>query len=142
MNKINILIIEDNTEDTELTKEALECETCNYCIYVVSDGEMAMQFLNREKEYNESPRPSIIFLDLNLPKMSGKEVLYLIKSNKEFKNIPVVVLTTSDNEKDVYEAYSMHANCYIRKPMDFNVFKEYMMSVKKFWLSTVRLPKE
>jgi CheY-like chemotaxis protein len=107
---------------------------------VVTDGVEAMAFVKREGEYANAPRPDLILLDLNLPKMDGREVLALIKEDAEFKTIPVVVLTTSGAEEDILRTYRLHANCYLVKPVDLNGFLSVVKSIDDFWLARVRLP--
>tara|TARA_B100000614_G_scaffold262909_1_gene300453 strand:+ start:41862 stop:42296 length:435 start_codon:yes stop_codon:yes gene_type:complete len=140
MRVAEILLVEDNPADIELTKEALFAERFQVNLHVVTDGVEAIRFLNREGEYAHAIRPDIIFLDLNLPKKDGREVLSDIKSNDKFKSIPIVVLTTSDNASDVNDSYQKYANCYIQKPMDFVAFRRAIQSTKSFWFTVVKLP--
>ncbi len=137
---IEILLVEDSPSDTDLTREALEtAKVCNR-LSVVEDGVQAMQFLRREGGYAGAPRPDLILLDLNLPRKSGREVLAEIKDDADLKVIPVVVLTTSQADQDVSLAYSLHANCYITKPVDFRQFLDVVESIESFWLTVVKLP--
>ncbi|MBI9062206.1 MAG: response regulator [Marinilabiliaceae bacterium] len=137
---IDILMVEDNPGDVQLTKEALEgCKMCNN-LHVVEDGEQAMDFLKRIGEYRNAPKPDLIILDLNLPKKDGREVLKDIKSDEVLKTIPVVVLTTSKSEVDVLKSYKLHANCYITKPIDLEQFIEVVQSIEHFWMGIVALP--
>lgn len=137
---IDILMVEDNPGDVQLTREALDdCKMCNN-LHVVEDGEQAMDFLKRISDYSDSPKPDLIILDLNLPKMDGREVLREIKSDDELKTIPVVVLTTSKSEEDVLKSYKLHANCYITKPIDLEQFIEVVHSIEHFWMGIVALP--
>jgi CheY-like chemotaxis protein len=137
---INILLVEDNPGDAELTKEAFKERKIANNIEVVVDGEQAMEYLRKEGEYAQSITPDIILLDLNLPKKDGREVLHEIKNDENLKKIPVIILTTSQAEEDVQNAYDNHANCFIRKPVDMNKFIEVAHQVENFWLSIVKLP--
>jgi two-component system, chemotaxis family, response regulator Rcp1 len=110
-------------------------------INVTRDGEEAIAYLHKEGKYADAVTPDIILLDINLPKLDGKEVLKYIKTNDKLKCIPVVMLTTSSSETDILDSYSGHANCYITKPVDFSKFMEVVESIEDFWMSTVRLPK-
>ncbi len=137
---IEILLVEDSPSDTELTVAALSsAKVCNR-LSVVEDGVQAMEFLHREGAYAEAPRPDLILLDLNLPRKDGREVLAEIKSDEKLAPIPVVVLTTSQAERDVLQAYTLRANCYVTKPVDFKQFLEVVEAIEGFWLSVVKLP--
>lgn len=139
---IEILLVEDSPSDTELTVEALAgAKVCNH-LSAVEDGAQAMEFLRREGNYAQAPRPDLILLDLNLPRMDGREVLAEIRADAKLTGIPVVVLTSSQAEKDVLRAYALHANCYITKPVDFTQFLEVIEAIEGFWLSVVKLPPE
>ena len=143
MNKnkpITILMAEDNATDVMITKEALVHAKLLNTLHVVSDGIEAMDFLYRRGKYAKAPRPDLILLDLNMPRKNGQEVLAEIKADDKLKFIPVVVLTTSKAEEDVLKAYGLHANCYVVKPVDFEVFAEVVRSIEQFWFSVVRLP--
>jgi two-component system, chemotaxis family, response regulator Rcp1 len=140
MDSIEILLVEDNPGDARLTREALRDSKMQNNIHVVDDGVKAMQFLLRQPPYENAPRPDIILLDLNLPRKDGREVLSDIKSDEELRRIPVVILTTSDDEEDVLRSYDLHANCYITKPVDFNRFITIVKSIESFWFSIVKLP--
>lgn len=140
MKEINILLIEDNEGDIVLTLEALKEARISNTVNVVRDGEEAMQYLHKEGAYINATTPSLILLDINLPKIDGKEVLSNIKNDETLKIIPVVMLTTSDSEKDVFEAYYHHANCYITKPVGFQSFMEVIHTIKEFWINLVHLP--
>lgn len=139
--EIHILLIEDNEGDIVLTIEALKEARISNSIDVVRDGEQALQFLNKEGQYRNVSTPDLILLDINLPKIDGKEVLAQIKNSEPLKVIPVVMLTTSDSEKDIFESYHNHANCYITKPVGFQSFIEVIHTIKEFWISIVQLPK-
>jgi len=140
MAPIEILLVEDNPGDVRLTREALRDSKLHNRLSVVEDGVEALAFLKREGHYNDSPRPDIILLDLNLPRKSGREVLEEIKQDEVLKRIPVVVLTTSEDERDVMASYNLHANCYITKPVDFSQFIIIVRNIKEFWFTIVRLP--
>jgi two-component system response regulator len=140
MRPIEILLVEDSPTDVLLAREALEYSKLLNNLHVVSDGVQAMDFLRREGEYSQAPRPDLVLLDLNLPRKDGREVLAEIKADETLKLIPVVILTTSHDEKDVAAAYGSYANCYITKPVDFNQFVEVIKSIENFWLMVVTLP--
>jgi chemotaxis family two-component system response regulator Rcp1 len=139
--EITILLVEDNEGDIVLTVEALKIANITNKIVVVRDGEEALEFLYREGRHAAGEQPDLILLDINLPRIDGKEVLTRIKNDDNLKFIPVVILTTSDSEKDVMESYSNHANCYITKPVDFNKFMQVVHMIKDFWITLVKLPK-
>jgi CheY-like chemotaxis protein len=137
---IEILLVEDNPGDVRLTIEALkEAKVINH-LTVVKDGMEALAYLRRQGSYTAAPRPHLIVLDLNLPKKDGREVLADIKADDRLKRIPVVVLTTSQDEQDVLKSYNLHANCYITKPVDLDQFVRVVRSIEDFWLGIVVLP--
>lgn len=137
---VEILLIEDNPGDVRLTMEALkEAKVINH-LTVLKDGVEAMAFLRRQGPYAKAPRPHLILLDLNLPKKDGREVLADIKADNTLKHIPIVVLTTSQDEQDVLKSYNLHANCYITKPVDLEQFIKVVRSIEDFWLGIVVLP--
>jgi len=139
---IEILLVEDSPSDIDLTMAALAAaKVCNH-LSVVEDGVQAVEFLRREGGYAQAPRPDLILLDLNLPRKDGREVLAEIKADETLKAIPVVVLTTSQAEKDVLRAYALQANCYISKPVDFQQFLGVIGAIEGFWLAVVKLPPE
>ena len=140
MNSIDILLVEDNPGDIRLTREALRDSKIRNTLAVVEDGVEAMAYLRREGAYGDVPRPDIILLDLNLPRMDGREVLREIKADETLRRIPVVILTTSENEDDILRSYDLHANCYISKPVDFNRFITIVHTIENFWFSIVKLP--
>lgn len=137
---IEILLVEDNPGDIRLTQEALKDGKVLNNLYVVEDGVAAMAFLCHEEPYRDAVRPDIILLDLNLPKKDGREVLEEIKSDPQLRRIPVIILTTSEADKDVLKAYNLHANSYITKPIDLDQFVRIMKTVENFWLTIVTLP--
>jgi CheY-like chemotaxis protein len=137
---IEILLVEDSPSDTELTVEALAGAKVLNRLSIVEDGVKAMEFLRRQGAYANAPRPDLIMLDLNLPRKDGREVLAEIKADKTLQTIPVVILTTSQAEQDVLHAYSLHANCYITKPVDFRQFLGVVEAIESFWLTIVKLP--
>jgi two-component system response regulator len=137
-----ILLVEDSPTDALLAREALEfSKVCNN-IHLVTDGEAAVRFLRKDGEFAGAVTPDLILLDLNLPRKDGREVLQEIKTDEQLKRIPVVVLTTSSQEADVLEAYGLHANCYIVKPVDFGKFAEVVQNIEHFWFAVVTLPTE
>jgi len=140
MKTIEILLVEDSLGDIRLTQEVLKDSQTKNHLNVVTDGEQAMAFLRRKGQYNNAIRPDIILLDLNLPRKDGREVLSEIKDDDNLKHIPVVVLTTSDDKTDILSTYSLHANCYITKPADFDHFAEIIKTIEGFWFNTVNLP--
>jgi chemotaxis family two-component system response regulator Rcp1 len=137
---IEILLVEDNPGDVRLTREALkEGKVLNH-LSVVCDGVEALAFLHKENEYATRPSPDIILLDLNLPRMDGRELLARLKTDEKLKRIPVVILTTSKAEEDIIQTYNLHANCYITKPVDLNQFITVVKSIEDFWFTVVKLP--
>ncbi|MDZ4765043.1 MAG: response regulator [Chloroflexota bacterium] len=139
---IEILLVEDNLGDVRLTREALKDMKLKNSLYVVADGVEALEFLRNEGKYDTAPRPDIILLDLNLPRKNGREVLEEIKQDDNLKRIPVVVLTTSEDESDILASYNLHANCYITKPVDMRRFIAIVQNIENFWFSIVKLPPE
>lgn len=137
--KPRILLVEDNPGDIRLTQEALKESQMEIHLDVVSDGEQALDFLMKRNKYADAILPHIILLDLNLPKKNGIEVLKEVKTNDSLKRIPIIVLTTSDADHDISKAYSLHANCYILKPVDFDDFAKVIKLVETYWFSTVQL---
>ncbi len=137
---IEILLVEDNKGDVGLIEEVFEEAKIRNIIHVAEDGEEAMLYLHGESKFLGSPRPDIILLDLNLPKKDGREVLREIKEDGNLKNIPIVVLTTSNAEKDILGVYGLHANAYVTKPLDLDQFMKVVGSIKNFWLEVVKLP--
>ena len=138
---ITILMAEDNATDIMLTKEALEHAKVLNSLHVVEDGIDCLDFLYRRGKHAKAPRPDLILLDLNMPRKNGQEVLAEIKKDDKLKHIPVVILTTSKTEEDVVKAYGLFANCYVIKPVDFDVFAEVVRSIQEFWFTVVTLPR-
>ena len=137
---IDILLVEDNEGDAHLTQEALKKAKVRNRVHVAGDGVEAMQFLKREGDFANAPRPDLVLLDLNLPNMDGREVLEAMKADAELRTIPVVVVTSSAAEQDVVRSYSLNANCYVTKPVDLQQFFHVLGSVGDFWLDIVKLP--
>jgi len=137
---IEILLVEDNPGDVRLTQEALKEGKVRNHLSVVDDGAKAVDFLFRRGPYAGAPRPDLILLDLNLPKMDGREVLRQIKAEPALRSIPIVVLTTSQADEDVVKAYDLHVNCYITKPIDLAQFLNVVKAIEDFWLTIVKLP--
>jgi CheY-like chemotaxis protein len=138
--EIEVLLVEDDPGDVLMTREAFQDYKVHNQLHVVNDGEQAMAFLRQEGEFAERPRPDLVLLDLNLPRMDGRQVLQAIKSDPELSSIPVVVLTTSEAEDDVLRSYSLHANAYVTKPVDFERFIDVVRQIDNFFVTVVRLP--
>jgi CheY-like chemotaxis protein len=138
---IDVLLVEDDPGDVLMTREAFADYKIRNTLHVVTNGVEAMTFLRKEGEYAEAPTPDLILLDLNLPKMDGREVLAAVKDDPALRSIPVVVLTTSEAEEDVVRSYSLHANAYVTKPVDFERFVSVVQQIDDFFVSVVRLPK-
>ena len=137
---VKILLVEDNPGDIRLTQEALKESKMANELIIVRNGQEAMDYLYRKGRYVDKPVPDIIFLDLNLPRKDGREVLKEIKSDENLKKIPIVVLTISKDEQDILKAYDLHANCFITKPIDLEKFIEMVRSIEDFWFTIVKLP--
>ncbi|HEY4837352.1 MAG TPA: response regulator [Candidatus Acidoferrales bacterium] len=137
---IEVLLIEDSPGDVRLTKEAFRTANPSIHLHVASDGVEAMVFLRQEGIHTNAPRPDLILLDLNLPKMDGREVLARIKEDDLLKTIPTVILTTSDAEVDIAKSYQLQANCYLNKPVQLDAFESLVKSINDFWLTEVKLP--
>jgi len=140
LNAIDVLLVDDDPGDTLMIREAFEHNKVKNALECVADGVQAMQYLRREGEYANAPRPDLILLDLNLPRMDGREVLAEIKSDPQLVTIPVVVLTTSHAEEDVLRSYQLHANAYVTKPVDFERFIEVVRQIDEFFVTVVKLP--
>ena len=138
---IEVLLVEDSPGDVRLTREAFREANKAVRLHVASDGVEAMAFLKNEGKHADAPRPDLILLDLNLPKMDGREVLALIKSDDNLKLIPTVILTTSESEEDIARSYRLQANCYLSKPVRLEAFESLVKSINDFWLTQVKLPR-
>jgi len=137
---INILLVEDDEGDVLLTKKALSNGKIYNSLNVAKDGVEALAFLRKEREYAEALRPDLILLDLNMPRKDGRETLAEIKGDVHLRSIPVVVLTTSDSDRDILKSYDLQASCYITKPVDLQQFIEVVKAIKDFWFTVVKLP--
>jgi CheY-like chemotaxis protein len=137
---IDILLVEDSATDAELTLEALKQGKLQNIVHHVKDGEEAMRYLHQEGEFKDALRPDLILLDLNMPRLDGREVLKRVRADESLKVIPVVVLTTSSHDKDILETYGLAANSYIVKPVDLNSFFEVVKEINNFWVRVVSLP--
>ncbi|NEQ83208.1 MAG: response regulator [Moorea sp. SIO2I5] len=135
-----ILLVEDDPGDIELTRKALKKAKLANNLHVVMDGTQALAYLYREGEYADSQKPDLILLDLNLPGMNGQEVLQQIKGDDDLKQIPVVMLTTSDAQEDIVKSYDLGANCYLKKPISLKEFDKIIKALQDFWFSAVKLP--
>ncbi|HZZ50360.1 MAG TPA: response regulator [Pseudonocardia sp.] len=136
--EVHILLVEDDPADVLMTREAFELYKIANPLHVVGDGEEAMQFLRQEGQYSGAPRPALIMLDLNLPKLDGREVLAEIKADERLRSIPVVVLTTSAAEEDIIRSYNTHANAYVTKPVNFDRFMQVVRQIDEFFVSVVQ----
>ena len=140
MKTVDILLVEDNPGDVRLTKEALSEGLLSNNLHVASDGVEAIEFLTKSGSFRDAVTPDIVLLDLNLPKVNGFEVLEKIKNDEHLKSIPVIILTTSMSDHDIIASYSMHANCYVPKPVEYDSFKKVVKCIEDFWFSIVKLP--
>lgn len=138
---INILLVEDNPADVRLTQEAMkEATNAVTRLHVAMDGAQALEFLHREGDFATAPRPDLMLLDLNLPRVDGRQVLAQVKTDPDLRRIPVVVLTTSPSRDDIIDAYDRHVNSYIRKPVDLDEFLAVLRAIEDYWLGSVELP--
>ena len=137
---IEILLVEDDPGDVLMTKEAFEHNKVRNTLTVVADGVSALEYLRKEGEHADAPTPDLVLLDLNLPRMDGREVLQALKADERLRSIPVVVLTTSEAEEDVVRSYALHANAYVTKPVDFDAFITVVRQIDEFFVEVVRLP--
>jgi CheY-like chemotaxis protein len=138
---IEVLVVEDDPGDVLMTREALAGSKLVHNLHVVDNGELAIDFLMNRGQYESAPRPDLVLLDLNLPRLDGREVLARVKADQSLRQIPVVVLTTSDAEEDVLRSYDLHANAYVTKPVEFEAFIGVVRQIDHFFLSVVRLPR-
>src|SRR5271167_3288342 len=139
---IQVLLVEDSPGDVRLTQEAFREANPSIHLHVAMDGVEAMAFLNRQGVHAQAPRPDLILLDLNLPKMDGREVLAHIKEDEALKTIPTVILTTSEAEADIVKSYQLNANCYLSKPVQLDEFESLVKSINDFWLTMAKLPQQ
>jgi chemotaxis family two-component system response regulator Rcp1 len=139
---IEVLLVEDSPGDVRLTQEAFRDANRDIRLHVAMDGVEAMAFLRQEGSNVHAPRPDLILLDLNLPRMDGREVLAHIKEDESLKTIPTVILTTSDAEADIVKSYQLQANCYLTKPVQLDSFENLVKSINDFWLTKVKLPQQ
>lgn len=138
--QIDILLVEDSPTDIMLTRRALKRAKLDNRMFVATTGDEALRYLRREPPHTDAPRPDLILLDLNLPVLPGREVLKVIKGDPELRTIPVIVLTTSKDDRVIADVYNLHANCYIAKPLDFDSLVEIVHSINRFWFTIVTLP--
>jgi CheY-like chemotaxis protein len=141
LNVIDVLLVEDDPGDALMTQEAFEHHKIRNTLHIVKDGVEALEFLRRQGQYANAPRPGLILLDLNLPRKDGREVLSEIKADAELRSIPVVVLTTSEAEEDILRSYSLYANAYVTKPVDFDRFIDVVRQIDDFFVTVVKLPR-
>jgi CheY-like chemotaxis protein len=139
---IHVLLVEDSPGDVRLTQEAFRDANRLIRLHVAADGVEAMAFLRHQGEHAQAPRPDLILLDLNLPRMDGREVLAQVKDDDELKMIPTIILTTSDAEADIVKSYELQANCYLSKPGQLEEFESLVKSINDFWLVKVKLPQQ
>jgi CheY-like chemotaxis protein len=138
---VDVLLVEDDEGDILITREAFEFHKIRNPLHVVTDGEQALQFVRRTGPFTDAPRPGLILLDVNLPRLSGLEVLAELKRDPELLLIPVVILTTSQAEEDILRSYELHANAYVSKPVDFEHFIEAIRQIDDFFMTLVKLPR-
>jgi CheY-like chemotaxis protein len=139
--RLEVLLVEDSPGDVRLTVEAFRDANMAIQLHVASDGVEAMDYLKQEGAYADAPRPDLILLDLNLPRMDGREVLARIKGDESLKTIPTVILTTSEAEADIVKSYQLRANCYLSKPVQLDAFESLVKSINDFWLTRAKLPR-
>jgi CheY-like chemotaxis protein len=138
--EIDVLLVEDSEADAVMVEESMQDSKLRVNLHIVRDGIEALDYLHKRGKYTGVGTPDIIILDLNLPRKDGREVLEEIKEDQRLRFIPVVVLTTSSDEEDIYRSYNLHANCYITKPLDFEQFARIVASIEDFWFTIVKLP--
>ena len=139
---IDVLLVEDSPGDVRLTREAFREANGAIHLHVAYDGVEALAFLRRQGKYADAPRPDFILLDLNLPKVDGRQVLVQIKGDDDLKTIPTIILTTSDAEVDILKSYELQANCYLRKPAHWDAFDNLVRGINAFWLTRAKLPQQ
>jgi CheY-like chemotaxis protein len=137
---VEILLVEDNPGDTRLTIEALKESKINNMLNTVEDGAQALKYLRKEPPYEDANTPDLVLLDLDLPNMSGRELLEIVKHDKSLRRIPIVILTISESDVDVLQSYDMQANAYVRKPIDLDQFVKVVQSIENFWFTVVKYP--
>ncbi len=137
---LEVLLVEDSPGDVRLTREAFAAANISVHLNVATDGVEAMAFLRREGPHANAPRPDLTLLDLNMPRMDGRQVLAQIKNDESLKTIPIAILTTSESEADIAKSYQLHANCYLCKPVQLSAFEGLVKSINDFWLTKARLP--
>jgi two-component system, chemotaxis family, response regulator Rcp1 len=137
---IHVLLVEDNPADADLMRETIEHSKLHLNLATVKDGVEALQYLRGEGLYAKAPRPDLILLDLNLPRMNGRQVLASVKNDTDLRGIPVVILTSSGAEQDIIQSYDLGANCYVTKPVDLKAFQQIVQQVENFWFTVVKLP--
>jgi CheY-like chemotaxis protein len=137
---VDVLLVEDDEGDVLMTREAFEHYKIRNTLHVVTDGEQALQFVRRQGDFADAPRPGLIMLDLNLPRRDGLEVLAELKGDPDLRLIPVVILTTSQAEEDILRSYALHANAYVAKPVDFERFIDVIRQIDNFFITVVKLP--
>ncbi len=142
MESINILLVEDNKGDIELTRESLSRGKLKNKLTVIEDGESALNYLYKRAPYADVERPDIVLLDLNLPKVSGRDILKALKQDDSLKDIPVIILSSSQDAFDIKEAYQLHANCFVSKPVSLDSFIQVVQSIESFWIDIVKLPQK
>ncbi len=140
MKEVHILLVEDNEGDILLTQEVFKSSGLSNPLSVVKDGEEALDFLYQRNQFTGAERPDLILLDINIPKINGKEILAIIKNDDDLKTIPVIMLTTSSADNDVLDSYRNHANCFITKPLGFNDFSQAVAEIKNFWFTLATIP--
>ena len=137
---MHVLLVDDSPGDVQLMKEAFLAATCPIDLHVAQDGVEAMAYLRAEGNKVRFPRPDLILLDLNMPRMDGRQLLAHIKEDEILKTIPTVILTTSEAESDIVKSYQLRANCYLNKPVELDAFENLVKSINDFWLATATLP--
>jgi CheY-like chemotaxis protein len=137
---IHVLLVEDNEGDVDLTRETLGTTKYDIKLSVARDGAQALDFLSGAGSWSEPGHPTLILLDLNLPRKDGRQVLGVLKAQDEFRRIPVIILSSSDSEKDITSCYHLGANCYLVKPVDLQAYRELVLTLENFWLGAAKLP--